>query len=537
MLEIFELELAKSRRRKRFFNKAFKIFKEKIEPYIAYFEKNKAYPLASSYYECLPKNIKTKKEKELLAEILRTFTEKIYLKSNYELIRELFFEYFEQVLVNFQPSIRLSLWNYLLKNLNNEEKIIARQILYFYELNYLYHCDLSKHQKEIEQFNKLDKFLVLTIILKLVYKIAILRLRFIKENTKDYLSLMPRITERKFKKYKKKWILQFLKRIIDLDLDINFDFNENNLEEYIKEKYGKSLVELKKEYLFDEQNNKPGKIFERISWLLYKKTILSEKQLKPYKKHESYPNIFEYKGIELCNDYHSFVEKNSTPIYELSEFIFRKRIAGFTILNLKELYEILKEDKKEYDDLKLTKIKRNLFYKAIFMVLSSSFMRLAILKDKRFFKKYPPQIKKLFHEFNREIIIAKKFYENTIQFLDKNEFYEKKLFFVYENLRIIKGLLDPDLLKMLNYFWFRNIGYSILFLVNKVLEKETFNPTKSNNLDYFLFGTKIKTKNGKIIKGYAQKDFNDWLNYLFKNKPKETRFSDEKELYYKKFRR
>jgi hypothetical protein len=90
---------------------------------------------------------------------------------------------------------------------------------------------------------------------------------------------------------------------------------------------------------------------------------------------------------------------------------------------------------------------------------------------------------------------------------------------------------------MLNYFWFRNIGYSILFLVNKVLEKETFNPTKSNNLDYFLFGTRIKTKKGKIIKGYVQKDFNDWLNYLFKDKPKETHFSDEKELYYKKFRR
>ena len=39
MLKIFELELAKSRRRKRFFNKAFKIFKEKIEPSITYFEK------------------------------------------------------------------------------------------------------------------------------------------------------------------------------------------------------------------------------------------------------------------------------------------------------------------------------------------------------------------------------------------------------------------------------------------------------------------------------------------------------------------
>ena len=537
MLKIFELELAKSRRRKRLFNKAFKIFKEKIEPHIAYFEKNRVNPLISFYYESLPKNIKTKKEKELLVEILWILTEKIYLKSNYDLVKELFFEYLEKVLGYFEPHLRISLWDYFQKNLNNEEKIIARQILYFYELNYIYYGDLSKHQKEIYQFNKLDKLIVLTIILKLIYQTTTLGLKFVKRDIKAYLSLIPKITERKFKKDKKKWILQFLKRIIDLDLDINFDFNENNLEEYIKEKYGKSLGELKKEYLFDEQNNKPGKIFERISWLLYKKTILSEKQLKPYKKHESYPNIFEYKGIELCNDYHSFVEKNSTPIYELSEFIFRKRIVGFTILNLKELYEILKEDKKEYDDLKLTKIKRNLFYKAIFMVLSSSFMRLAILKDKRFFKKYTPQIKKLFHEFNREIIIAKKFYENTIQFLDKNEFYEKKLFFVYENLKIIKGLLNPDLLKMLNYFWFRNIGYSILFLVNKVLEKETFNPTKSINLDYFLFGTKIKTKKGKIIKGYVQKDFNDWLNYLFKDKLKETHFSDEKELYYKKFKR
>jgi hypothetical protein len=239
----------------------------------------------------------------------------------------------------------------------------------------------------------------------------------------------------------------------------------------------------------------------------------------------------------LETDYYSFVSADYGIIYQLSNFIFEKRIMGFRILNLKELYEILKEDKKEDDELGLTKVKRNLFYRSILMVLSSSFMRLAILKYKRFFKKYPPQIKKLFHEFNREIIIAKKLYENTIQFLDKNEFYEKKLFFVYENLKIIKGLLDLDLLKMLNYFWFRNIGYSILFLVNKVLEKETFNSQKSNNLDYFLFGTRIKTKKGKIIKGYVQKDFNDWLNYLFKDKPKETHFSDEKELYYKKFRK
>jgi hypothetical protein len=520
MLKIFELELAKSRRKKRLFNKAFKIFKEKIEPYI---EKYKVATLLSSYYECLPKNIKTNKEKELLVEILRTLTEKIYLKSNYELIKELFFEYLEKVLGYFEPPLRISLWDYFQKNLNNEEKIIVQQILCFYELNRLYDGDLLKHQEEINHFNKLDKLLVLTVILKLIYQTTTLGLKFVKRDIKAYLSLMPRITERKFKKDKKKWILQFLKRIIDLKLDISIDFNENYLEEYIKEKYGKSLEELKKEYLFDEQNNKPGKIFERVSWLLYRKSKL-------------YTNIFESQGIELETDYYSFVSANYGIIYQLSNFIFEKRIMGFRILNLKELYKILKEDKKE-DELGLTKVKRNLFYRSILMVLSSSFMRLAILKDKRFFKKYPPQIKKLFHEFNREIIIAKKFYENTIQFLDKNEFYEKKLFFVYENLKIIKGLLEPDLLKMLNYFWFISIGHSILFLVNKVLEKETFNPTKSNNLDYFLFGTRIKTKKGKIIKGYVQKDFNDWLNCLFKDKPKETHFSDEKELYYKKFRR
>jgi hypothetical protein len=39
MLEIFELELAKSRRRKRLFNKAFKIFKERI---VSFIEKCKA---------------------------------------------------------------------------------------------------------------------------------------------------------------------------------------------------------------------------------------------------------------------------------------------------------------------------------------------------------------------------------------------------------------------------------------------------------------------------------------------------------------
>jgi hypothetical protein len=521
MLKIFELELAKSRRRKRLFNKAFKIFKEKIEPFV---EKYKVAPLLSFYYECLPKNIKTKEEKDLLVEILRKLTEKIYLKSNYELIRELFFEYLEKIIGDFEPSIRISLWNYLIKNLNNEEKIIAEKILCFYELNRLYDGDLSKYQEEINQFNKLDKLLALTIILKLIYQIATLGLKFIKEDIKDYLGLIPKITERKFKKDKKKWILQFLKRIIDLKLDINFDFNENYLEEYIKEKYGKSLEELKKEYLFDEENNKPGKIFERVSWLLYKKSKL-------------YPEIFEPKGIELCYDHNSFVSANYGIIYQLSNFIFEKRIRGFRIFNLKELYEILRENKEGNDNLGFNKLKRNLFYKAIFMLLSSSFMRLVILKDKRFLNKYPAQIKKMFYETNKELVVAKKFYENTIQFLDKNEFYEKKLFFVYENLKIILALLDTDLLRMMNYFWFRNIGYSILFLVNKVLEKETFNLAKSNNLDYFLFGTKIKTKNGKIIKGYVQKDFNDWLNYLFKNKPKETRFSDEKELYYKKFRR
>jgi hypothetical protein len=537
MLKIFELELAKSRRRKRLFNKAFKIFKEKIEPYITQFEQNKVDPLLSFYYECLPKNIKTKKEKELLVEILRTLTEKIYLKSNYELIRELFFAYLEKVLGYFEPSLRISLWDYFQKNLKNEEKIIAGKILCFYELNRLYDRDLLKHQKEIEQFNKLDKLLVLTIILKLVYQTTTLGLKFVKGDIKDYLSLIPKITERKFKKDKKKWVLQFLKRIIDLNYDINLDFNENDLEGYIKEKYGKSLEELKKEYLFDEENDKPGKIFERVSWLLYKKTILSEKQLKPYKKHESYPNIFEYKGIELCNDYYSFVEKNDGYIYQLSNFIFEKRIVGFRILSLKELYKILKENKKEDEDLGLSKLKRNLFYKAILMVVSSSFMRLALFKDKRFLNKYPAQIKKMFYETNKEFVVAKKFYENTNQFLDKDEFYERKLFFIYENLRIVLSISGSNLLRMINYFWFKNIGYSILFLVNKVLEKETFNPQKSINLDYFLFGTRIKTKNGKIIKGYVQKDFNEWLNYLFKHKPKETHFSDEKELYYKKFRR
>jgi hypothetical protein len=524
MLKIFELELAKSRRRKRLFNKAFKIFEEKIEPHIAYFEKNRVDPLISSYYECLPKNIKTKKEKELLVEILWILTEKIYFKSNYELVKELFFEYLEKVLGYFEPHLRISLWDYFQKNLNNEEKIIARQILYFYELNRLYDGDLLKHQEEINHFNKLDKLLVLIIILKLIYQTTTLGLKFVKRDIKAYLSLMPKITERKFKKDKKKWILQFLKRIIDLKLDISIDFNENNLEEYIKEKYGKSLEELKKEYLFDEQNNKPGKIFERVSWLLYRKSKL-------------YTNIFESQGIELETDYYSFVSANYGIIYQLSNFIFEKRIMGFRILNLKELYKILKEDKKEDDELGLTKVKRNLFYRSILMALSSSFMRLAILKDKRFFKKYPTQIKKLFHEFNREIIIAKKFYENTIQFLDKNESYEKKLFFVYENLKIVLALLDTDLLRMMDYFWFKSIGHSILFLVNKALDKETFNSQKSNNLDYFLFGTRIKTKKGKIIKGYVQKDFNDWLNYLFKHKPKETHFSKEKEFYYKKFRR
>jgi hypothetical protein len=537
MLEIFELELAKSRRRKRLFNKAFKVFKEKIEPLV---EKYKVVPLLSFYYECLPKNIKTKKEKELLVEILRTLTEKIYLQSNYDFVKELFFEYSDKALGDFDQKIRFYLWRYLFKkylsnNLNNKEKEIAIQLLFFYEVskeseNFV---DYQKILNDLNNFNKADKLTVLIVVLKIILKISQLyfnlELYFTKaRDFKNVLGLASKVSARKLKKETGKWILDVLKNFINSGFGESLfdeqDFRIFFINREIKNKYRKPLKELKKEYLFDEENNKPGKIFERVSWLLYKKSKL-------------YTEIFESKGVELCYDYHSFVEKNYGIIYQLSNFIFEKRVVGFRIFNLKELYEILRENKKGNDNLGFTKLKRNLFYKSIFYALLSSSMRLSAFKDKKFLKKYSPWFRKMYYEVNKEFMVAKKFYENTLQFLGKNEFYEKKLFFVYENLRIIENLLSPDLLKTENNLWFSKINEWILYLVNEALQKETFDPTRGINLDFFLFGVKIKTKKGKIIKGYVQKDFNDWLNYLFKHKPKETHFSDEKELYYKKFRR
>jgi len=514
LLRALELELERSRKRKRIFGKVLKIFKEKMESFLI---KNKPIHIFYPDYEFLLEGIK--KERSLLKETLIIFTEKLYLKSNFDLVKDLFFEYFNATFWNFEINSTIMLLNYFIYDLNEEEKNISKEVLRLYLLYQINSkCDISqKLNGLIANFNKKDKILVLSVIFKLVYKTALLSLRFLDNDIKDYSLLLPKITKKVIKKReKRKWVLNFLEKIIRSGWDVNLE-NDFKIEDYIKEKYGKSLEDLKKEYVFDEDNNEPGKIFKKVAKFLYKTARL-------------YPDILEPEGIVISNEYQIFIEYNRGLIYELSLNIFKKRIVGFKIYNLKSLYRILKDE-----DLKgLSIFKRNLIYKAIDLILFSTYYsRYKVFTNKKIIKKIPKELQGLFKEINKNLLTAKTYYENTINILNKNVPNEKKLFFIYENLNIIEAIINPNLLTLQNYLWVRFMGWYILYLINQRFEKETFNPEESKNLDIFLFGAKIRTKKGKIITGYVEKDLKTWFNYLFSKHKKEKilLFHDENELY------
>ncbi len=522
LIKDLELGLKNSQRRKRVFKKAFKIFEKDLKPFL---EKYKQYPLTSLIDSLTSKYIKTREERYFLNHDLKILSE-LYLNDNSTLIEKLSFEYFENVFWQLKISKEVyvkhfgeifknygiillieKFWGYYLRNQNKKEKDITKKILSFYL--YQEEKDDEKINEIKSEINKIDRLELLTALFKLVYVVGKIATQIVNDYIETSLLLIPQISKRRIEKQKKKVFLRILKSIIiNSDFYSKFNLNEKFIEEYIQEKYKNPLEDLKKEYIFDEKNNQEGRIFKKISWLLYNYS-------------QKFPDILKSQGIELNNNYNIFVQNNSGLIWELTDYIFKKRIEGIRIKSLEELKKILEENKYSKDKNITSLLRRNLVYKAFEFSITSCYL---FDPNIRKTNKVSKELLSIYKELNEPFILAKKYYENTISFLKKNESYEKKLFFIYENMTIMQSLLNPELLQNEIYFWFRCLGVLLLSFINGILEKETFSPEKSKDLDVFLFKAKILTKSGKIIHGYVKKDFLEWLNYCFKNKSKENRF-------------
>lgn len=133
---------------------------------------------------------------------------------------------------------------------------------------------------------------------------------------------------------------------------------------------------------------------------------------------------------------------------------------------------------------------------------------------------------KVYRQINCYYFKALNSYKNYKKFIKKENNYFKKCFFAYLTAIEIKGLADyiKAIQEVKNFSIQTELKIEFLEAINEALSKDKYDPSKCKSLDYFLFGVKIKTKNGKIIRGYVEKDFLDWFQSLFRKKKKENVF-------------
>jgi hypothetical protein len=460
------------------------------------------------------------------------------------------FKYIDRLFSGFFQKLNedkaIILYELISKKLKKEEKPVCQTILQTIAFINKEETKIENNENEIDRINKLDFLLILTkLIYLIINEFQIEKINyFIKQKKQRVLKeiIEPSINDRKFKKQKKKWI-----GLIAEDINIYYRRiyclpTTNN---------SQGISELRRIYVYDEINNKPGKIYKRVGDLLYK-------YARNY-KDIFYPDIVEDK--DFIPDKETFIKNNQGEIYELSEAIFKKRIEG---IKIEDIVPILVEGHKNSKKI-ISLINRNIFYKKLEQSLGPIFyltpgirenlldIDILLKKKKRIEKnEFLKTLFEIFNEIdegvNRKYLyqmgeikeLLQLIFKDTLLFIKSKKPYEIKLYYLKKTLDLLVDLYHALKIRVFSneigssIFYYRELINRIKNVLDEINKTNVFNPLKSKSLDYFLFGIKIRTKREKIIKGYVEKDFLDYFNYRFKKK-KRSESSMPREIIEKRY--